>query len=150
MPATIQAKLLRVLQEREFERVGGTRTIRVDVRVIAATNRNLAGLASGGGFRQDLFYRLNVVSLTMPALRHGPGDVPLLAGYFVVKYSQRCKRLVTGLSPEARRWLTAYAWPGNVRELENAVERAILPGSTEEVMPEDLPETILVAATPAL
>jgi transcriptional regulator with PAS, ATPase and Fis domain len=116
---------------------------------VAATNRNLAELAARGDFRQDLFYRLNVVSLTMPALRDRPGDVPLLAGYFVLKYSQRCKRLVTGISPAARRCLADYAWPGNVRELENAIERAVVLGSTEEVMPEDLPETVLEAGPPS-
>src|SRR5829696_8616158 len=146
MPATLQAKLLRVLQEREFERVGGTRTIRVDVRVVAATNRDLEEAVRSGGFRQDLYYRLNVVSFEMPPLRERREDIPLLASYFVSKYAAKFKRRVTGLSPEARACLTNYDWPGNVRELENAVERAVVLGSTDRVLPEDLPETVLDAA----
>ncbi|MBV9923483.1 MAG: sigma 54-interacting transcriptional regulator [Acidobacteria bacterium] len=146
MPHAIQAKLLRVLQEREFERVGGTRTIRVDVRVVAATNRDLEEAVRKGGFRQDLYYRLNVVSFEMPALRDRREDIPLLASYFVAKYAAKFKRRVTGLSPEARACLVNYDWPGNVRELENAVERAVVLGSTERVLPEDLPETVLDAA----
>ena len=146
MPATLQAKLLRVLQEREFERVGGTRTIRVDVRVVAATNRDLEEAVRVGAFRQDLYYRLNVVSFEMPPLRERREDIPLLASYFVSTYAAKFKRRVTGLSPEARACLTAYDWPGNVRELENAVERAVVLGSTDRVLPEDLPETVLDAA----
>src|SRR5215218_8375702 len=146
MPATLQAKLLRVLQEREFERVGGTRTIRVDVRVVAATNRDLEEAVKAGAFRQDLYYRLNVVSFEMPPLRERREDIPLLASYFVSKYAAKFKRRVTGLSPEARACLAAYDWPGNVRELENAVERAVVLGSTDRVLPEDLPETVLDAA----
>ncbi|MDT7780310.1 MAG: two-component system, NtrC family, response regulator HydG [Acidobacteriota bacterium] len=145
MSPVLQAKLLRVLQEREFERVGGTRTIRVDVRVVAATNRELEEAVKGGGFRQDLYYRLNVVSFEMPPLRERKEDIPLLASYFVSKYAAKFKRKVTGLSAEARKCLTAYDWPGNVRELENAVERAVVLGSTERVLPEDLPETVLEA-----
>jgi transcriptional regulator with GAF, ATPase, and Fis domain len=145
-PPAVQAKLLRVLQEREFERVGGTRTIRVDVRVVAATNRDLEEAIGKGEFRQDLYYRLNVVSFEMPPLRERREDIPLLASYFVSKYAAKFKRRVTGLSAEARACLTAYDWPGNVRELENAVERAVVLGSTERVLPEDLPETVLDAA----
>jgi Nif-specific regulatory protein len=143
MSPVMQAKLLRVLQEREFERVGGTRTIRVDVRVITATNRDLEEAVRQGSFRQDLYYRLNVVSFEMPPLRERREDVPLLANYFVAKYGAKFKRKVTGLSPEARQLLAAYDWPGNVRELENAIERAVVLGSTERILPEDLPETIL-------
>src|SRR5829696_1852583 len=146
MPASLQAKLLRVLQEREFERVGGTRTIRVDVRVVAATNRDLEEAVRTGAFRQDLYYRINVVSFEMPPLRERREDIPLLASYFVSKYAAKFKRRVTGLSAEARGCLTAYDWPGNVRELENAVERAVVLGSTDRVLPEDLPETVLDAA----
>ncbi|HWS87206.1 MAG TPA: sigma 54-interacting transcriptional regulator [Pyrinomonadaceae bacterium] len=146
MPSAIQAKLLRVLQEREFERVGGTRTIRVDVRVVAATNRDLEEAVRSGGFRQDLYYRLNVVSFEMPPLRERREDIPLLASYFVSKYAAKFKRRVTGLSAEARECLTNYDWPGNVRELENAVERAVVLGSTDRVLPEDLPETVLESA----
>ncbi|HEX7313370.1 MAG TPA: sigma 54-interacting transcriptional regulator [Pyrinomonadaceae bacterium] len=146
MPPAIQAKLLRVLQEREFERVGGTRTIRVDVRVVAATNRDLEAAVKTGEFRPDLYYRLNVVSFEMPPLRDRREDIPLLASYFVSKYAAKFKRRVTGLSEEARACLTSYDWPGNVRELENAVERAVVLGSTDRVLPEDLPETVLDAA----
>lgn len=146
-PAT-QSKLLRVLQERQFERVGGTRTINVDVRVIAATNRNLEEAIRNGTFRQDLYYRLNVISLTLPPLRDRREDIPLLAYYFVAKYSKKCKRLVSAVSPETRNCLVAYDWPGNVRELENAIERAVVLGNTDVLMPDDLPEA-LWAATPS-
>jgi transcriptional regulator with GAF, ATPase, and Fis domain len=139
----IQAKLLRVLEEREFERVGGTQTIKVDVRVIAATNRNLKAEMKAGKFREDLYYRLNVVSIPMPTLRERREDIPLLATYFVAEYSKKCKRRVTGISPKARRLLSGYDWPGNVRELQNAIERAVALGKTDLIMPEDLPETIL-------
>ena len=145
MSPAMQVKLLRVLQEREFERVGGTRTIGVDVRVVAATNRDLEEAVRGGGFRQDLYYRLNVVTFEMPPLRERREDVPLLASYFAAKYAAKFKRRVTGISREARECLIAYDWPGNVRELENAVERAVVLGSTESLLPEDLPETVLEA-----
>lgn len=146
-PAT-QSKLLRVLQERQFERLGGTRSISVDVRIIAATNRNLEDAIKAGGFRQDLYYRLNVISLTLPSLRERRDDIPLLAYYFVAKYSKKCKRLVSGISPEARNCLLAYEWPGNVRELENAIERAVVLGNSEVIVPDDLPESLL-ATSPA-
>jgi len=139
----LQVKLLRVLQEREFERVGGIRPIKVDVRWVAATNRNLEEAIGSGSFRQDLYYRLNVVALTLPLLRKRREDIPLLANYFVKKYSGQCKRKVRGLSPEARRCLLRYDWPGNVRELENAIERAVVLGSSERILPEDLPEAVL-------
>ena len=141
-PAT-QSKLLRVLQERQFERVGGTRTLSVDVRIIAATNRNLEDAIKAGSFRQDLYYRLNVISLTLPALRDRREDIPLLAYYFVAKYSKKCKRLVSGIAPETRNCLVGYDWPGNVRELENAIERAVVLGNTDVLMPDDLPESLL-------
>ena len=146
-PAT-QAKLLRVLQERQFERLGSTRTISVDVRIIAATNRNLEEAIKAGTFRQDLYYRLNVISLTLPPLRERREDIALLAYYFVAKYSKKCKRLVSGISPETRNCLLAYDWPGNVRELENAIERAVVLGNSEVLMPDDLPESLL-ATSPA-
>ena len=141
--AALQVKLLRVLQEREFERVGGTRTIKVDIRLIAASNKNLEEAIEQGTFRQDLFYRLNVVGMEMPPLRDRREDIPLLASYFVEKYSAKCNRRVRGITPEARARLASYDWPGNVRELENAIERAIVLGTTEQVLPEDLPEVIL-------
>lgn len=138
----IQAKLLRVLQTHEFERVGGTRPIKVDVRMIAATNRDLEDAITTGAFREDLYYRLNVISIVMPSLRERREDIPLLASYFVADYSKKCKRKVTGISSGARRLLQAYDWPGNVRELENAIERALVLGSTDLIVPEDLPEVL--------
>ncbi|MGI8838549.1 MAG: sigma 54-interacting transcriptional regulator [Pyrinomonadaceae bacterium] len=143
----LQVKLLRVLQEREFERVGGTRPIKLDIRVIAATNKNLEEAVSTGAFRQDLYYRLNVVSLEMPPLRNRLEDIPLLANYFAAKYGKRCNRRVMGTSPQAIARLVAYQWPGNVRELENAIERAVVLGTTERILPEDLPESVLEAAS---
>jgi Nif-specific regulatory protein len=139
----LQVKLLRVLQERQFERVGGTVTINVDLRVIAATNKNLEEAIEVGQFRQDLYYRLNVVSVEMPALRERRDDIMLLANYFADKYGTRCNRKLKGFSTEARNCLIAYDWPGNVRELENTIERAIVLGTTEWILPEDLPEAVL-------
>ena len=139
----MQAKLLRVLQEREFERVGGTRPIKLDVRLIAATNRDLKEASRTGVFRSDLYYRLNVVSLQMPALRERREDIPLLAAFFAAQHSEKVKRRVAGISPEARACLMRYEWPGNVRELENAIERAVVLGSTEVILAEDLPDSIL-------
>ncbi len=145
----LQAKLLRVLQEREFERVGGTRTIKLDVRLVTATNRDLEEEVKRGRFREDLFYRLNVVSLRMPPLRERREDIPLLASYFAAKFSQRSNRPVLGVSPQARACLTNYDWPGNVRELENAIERAVVLGSSDVILPEDLPENVLERAESA-
>jgi len=143
MAPALQVKLLRVLQEREFERVGGTRPIPVDVRVIAATNRDLKETVRGGGFRQDLYYRLNVVSLTLPSLRERREDVPMLAEYFVLKCSKKCKVKPRRVSPQAMACLLNYDWPGNVRELENAIGRALVMSLTDEIRPEDLPESVL-------
>lgn len=143
MSQMLQVKLLRVLQEREFERVGGTKTIKVDIRLVAATNRDLQEAVKQGAFRQDLFYRLNVVALNMPPLRERREDIPLLASYFVAKYSQKCNRKVVGLSPEARTRLVNYDWPGNVRELENTIERAVVLGTSDRILAEDLPESML-------
>lgn len=140
---TFQAKLLRVLQEREFERVGGTRSIKVNIRLIAATNKDLEEGVKDGSFRQDLYYRLNVVRLVMPPLRERREDISLLASYFAAKCSQKCKRKVSGISAEARAYLMSYDWPGNVRELENAIERAVVLGSSDFIRPEDLPEAVL-------
>jgi len=139
----MQAKLLRVLQEREFERVGGTRPIKLDVRLIAATNRDLKEASRTGAFRSDLYYRLNVVSLHMPPLREHREDIPLLAAFFAAQHGEKVKRRIAGISPEARACLMRYDWPGNVRELENAIERAVVLGSTELILAEDMPETIL-------
>jgi transcriptional regulator with GAF, ATPase, and Fis domain len=141
----IQAKLLRVLQEREFERLGGLRPIKVDVRIITATNQNLEDAIKEKRFREDLYYRLNVVSVVMPALKDRREDIPLLANYFVSSFSKKCKRRVRGISQEARALLQAYDWPGNVRELENAIERAVVLGNDESITPDDLPERLLEA-----
>ena len=141
----LQAKLLRVLQERELMRVGGNTPVKIDVRIVAATNRDLAEFAKTGRFRQDLFYRLNVVAINLPPLRERPGDAVLLAEHFCRVYSEKCKRHVRGLSKEACESIAIYGWPGNVRELQNAIERAIVLGSTEWILPEDLPDAVLEA-----
>jgi Nif-specific regulatory protein len=146
MALPMQSRLLRFLQDHKIERVGGTSSIELDVRVIAATNRNLDEAIANGLFRSDLYHRLNVVTVTLPALRDRREDIPLLASYFTAKYAKECKRPVNGISPEARTLLQSYDWPGNVRELENAIERAIVLGSTEMIDIEDLPERVLEAA----
>jgi len=147
---SLQAKLLRVLQEREFERVGGTRPIKLDIRLIAATNRLLPEAVQGGTFRKDLYYRLNVVAVTMPPLRDRREDIPSLTDHFIAKASRKCKARMKPLSAEARSYLINYDWPGNVRELENAIERALVLGSTESILPDDLPEALLEAGAPAV
>jgi two-component system response regulator HydG len=144
----LQTKLLRVLQEREFERVGGARPIKVDIRVVAATNRDLNAAISIGIFRRDLYFRLNVVELKMPALRERAEDIPMLANYFAAKYADKCNRKIAGISAAAQRLLIAYDWPGNVRELENAIERAAVLGTTDRILSDDLPEVILEASAP--
>jgi transcriptional regulator with GAF, ATPase, and Fis domain len=149
MAPLLQVKLLRVLQEREFERVGGTRPISVDIRLIAATNRNLEEAVKEGTFRQDLYYRLNVVSLMMPPLRERREDIPMLAEYFVQKYTKKCKIKPKRIAAETMSCLVNYDWPGNVRELENAMERALVLGTSEELEPEDLPESFLEKNPPA-
>ena len=140
---TLQAKLLRVLAERELERVGGTRTIPVDIRLIAATNRNLEEAVKAGTFRQDLYFRLNVVSVPMPALRDHKQDIPQLAHYFVAKHSAKCNRPAKPISPAARAFLKSYDWPGNIRELENIIERAVVLSVGDTLLPEDFPEQLL-------
>jgi Nif-specific regulatory protein len=146
----LQAKLLRVLQERAFERVGGTRSVAVDFRLIAATNRNLEEAIAQGTFRRDLFYRLNVVALVIPPLRERAGDILLLAQYFIRRHAGRVKRRVNGITPAALACLLKYDWPGNIRELENAIERAVVLGSTDQILLEDLPDAVVEAgAQPA-
>ena len=142
----LQAKLLRVLQQREFEHVGGTRTLKLDVRLVAATNRDLLSEVRAGKFREDLYHRLNVVTLRVPALRERASDIPALSRYFLDRAAARCRRRVSGISPEAERYLDGYPWPGNVRELENAIERAVVLGQSDMILPEDLPETVLEAS----
>ena len=139
----LQAKLLRVLQQREFERLGGNRLLPFNARVLAATNKNLEEAIQSGEFRQDLYYRLNVVSVVIPPLREHHEDVPLLALHFANKYAEKCHRGFKGISAEARALLMQYSWPGNVRELENAIEHAIVLGLTDEILAEDLPDTLL-------
>jgi Nif-specific regulatory protein len=139
----LQVKLLRVLQEREFTRVGGAHPIKMDVRFIAATHRDLDAAVKDGTFRQDLYYRLKVIALRMPTLRERRDDIPLLATFFLNKYSMRCKRRVVGFSDEALAGLVRYDWPGNVRELENAIERAVVLGSSDRILADDLPENVL-------
>ena len=135
----VQAKLLRVLQEHEIKRVGGTDSVGVDVRVIAATNRDLGALIDGGRFREDLFYRLSVVTLQIPPLRDRREDIPLLADHFLRVYSTANGRRVSEIAPEAMALMVAYDWPGNIRELEHAIERAVALTTSLVVRPEDLP-----------
>ncbi|HVW84768.1 MAG TPA: sigma 54-interacting transcriptional regulator, partial [Bryobacteraceae bacterium] len=148
LAVALQAKILRVLQERTFERVGGTHTLKLDIRLIAATNRDLGAEAKSGSFRLDLYHRLSVVPLRAPALRDRPEDIPVLARHFLTLAALRCGRRVSGISPEAERCLLRYNWPGNVRELQNAIEHAAILGSSDRLLPEDLPDTILEAAEP--
>lgn len=147
LPPILQAKLLRVLQEREFVRVGGTKTIKINVRFLAATNRDLQKSVREEKFRGDLFHRLNVISITLPALREHPEDIPALAEHFLARYATKVARKVAGLSEQARACLLHYDWPGNIRELENAMERAVVVGSSELILPEDLPDTMAETGT---
>jgi DNA-binding NtrC family response regulator len=139
MSADLQTKLLRFLQEREFERVGGTQPISVDVRVIAATNRDLASAMKEGRFREDLFYRLNVIPISLPSLRERKEDIPVLAQYFLRRFAAETKKLFSGITLDAEAKLVAYAWPGNVRELANVIERAAVLGDGPEITGQDLP-----------
>jgi two-component system response regulator HydG len=138
MSASTQAKILRVLQEHEFERLGGTRTLRVDVRLLAATNRDLVAMVEAGTFREDLYYRLNVVSIDMPPLRERKEDIEALATFFIRRFSGELKKKMNSLAPDALKALSRYQWPGNIRELENAIERAILLADGDRITVEDL------------
>jgi transcriptional regulator with GAF, ATPase, and Fis domain len=140
-PAT-QAKLLRVLQEGEFERLGGTRTLRVDVRLVAATHTDLAALVQDRRFREDLFYRLNVITIRIPPLRDRREDIPLLAQHFLRRFAAKNAKGIAGFTDEALDLLETYAWPGNVRELENVIERAVVLTRSSMISPADLPETL--------
>jgi transcriptional regulator with GAF, ATPase, and Fis domain len=146
----LQVKLLRVLQERELERLGGSRPLPVDIRLIAATNKDLAAAVKSRTFREDLYYRLNVVELVLPRLRDRAEDIPMLAEYFVAKFAPRCKVKAKKISPEAMVALMNYHWPGNVRELENAIERALILGGSETICPEDLPESVVKKTAPGV
>ena len=138
IPLGLQAKLLRVLQEREFERVGGTRPIKVDVRIVATTNRNLDEEIEAKRFREDLFFRLNVIPITLPPLRERGGDVPLLAQHFVERYSRENNRPPKAIAPDALEAMLHYSWPGNVREVQNVIERAIVLDVADEIRLEHL------------
>jgi two-component system response regulator PilR (NtrC family) len=142
MSAVMQVKLLRVLQERRFRRVGGLEELTADIRVIAATNQDLAKAVSDGRFREDLFYRINVIPIGLPPLRERREDIPLLAEHFLVKYSQQMEKAVTVVSREAMDLLLHHDWPGNIRELENAMERAVALEATPAILPDSLPTTI--------
>jgi two-component system response regulator AtoC len=149
IPVEMQVKLLRVLQESEFERVGGIKTIKVDVRLVAATNRDLHAEVAAAAFREDLYYRLNVVPIHLPPLRERRDDIPLLVGHFIGRFNDRLKKQVTGIEPDAVFRLTAYSWPGNIRELENVIERTILfcEGPTIRVI--DLPGELMGTGAPS-
>jgi transcriptional regulator with PAS, ATPase and Fis domain len=145
--AALQVKLLRVMQDQEVRRVGGTSSVKVDVRIIAATNRDLTALVKDGKFRDDLYYRLNVVRILLPSLAERREDIPTLADHFLRKYAGGAGNRVKGFLPETMVLLTRYRWPGNVRELENAVERAVSLSHGPLLVPDDLPEAIKNAET---
>jgi two-component system response regulator HydG len=145
---SVQAKLLRVLQEGEFERLGGHESTHVDFRLVAATNRDLAARVKEGRFREDLYYRLNVIEIRLPPLRDRPEDIPLLADHFVRLYAKKNDKDVRSMSPEARQALIAYRWPGNVRELENVIERAVVLTRTAQIELGDLPRPVLESEEP--
>ncbi|HEX5707221.1 MAG TPA: sigma-54 dependent transcriptional regulator [Pyrinomonadaceae bacterium] len=145
----MQAKLLRALQEREIRRVGGTRAIKIDVRVVAATNRDLRAMVADGRFRDDLYYRINVLSIDVPPLRERREDIDVLIEFFLRKHTRNTSRLVRGLTPEARKVMNDYAWPGNVRQLESAIERAILLAEGDYITVEDLPLEVRQETRPA-
>jgi len=148
MRLDLQAKILRALQEREIERVGGTRTIKTDVRVIAATNRDLKKAVEESAFREDLYYRLNVVPITLPDLKDRQEDIPLLANHFMQKFAQESNPAIREISKEAMAILLSYPWPGNVRELENVIERAVTLGRGSSIQPSDLPSHLAGGAGP--
>ena len=142
MSPVVQVKLLRVLQERKFRRLGGTEEIDADIRILAATNRDLSKMVAEGGFREDLFYRINVIPLRLPPLRERLDDIPQLAEHFVGKFAQQMGKPITGISKAALARLREYAWPGNIRELENAMERAVALERTPSILPDSLPEQL--------
>ncbi|MBW1709895.1 MAG: sigma-54-dependent Fis family transcriptional regulator [Deltaproteobacteria bacterium] len=147
MSPKLQVKILRVLQERSFERIGGTKTIEVDIRVIAATNKDLYQAVQDGRFRDDLYYRLNVIPITVPPLRDRQADIPLLINHFLQKFNHSKKKQIKGLSPEVQDMLTLFSWPGNIRELENVIERMVILAEEDILTPEDLPPRIKEAVS---
>jgi DNA-binding NtrC family response regulator len=138
MPLALQAKLLRFLDSGEFRRVGGNRTLRVDVRLVAATNKDLPAMIRKAAFREDLYYRLNVIAISVPPLRERKEDLPALARHFLAKYAKNLSKAVTDISPEALELLAGYHWPGNVRELESVIERAVILCEGDTLGAEDL------------
>jgi len=148
MTPLVQVKLLRVLQERKYRRLGGTEEVDADIRVIAATNRDLGKMVAEGEFREDLYYRINVIPIRLPALRERSDDIPLLADHFVARYATQMGKQISGISGAAMACLKAYAWPGNIRELENAIERAVALERTPSILVESLPEQLRGAASP--
>jgi two-component system response regulator HydG len=142
MSPTTQAKILRVLQEREFEPIGSTQTIKVDTRVIAATNKNLEEEIRQGRFREDLYYRINVVTIAVPPLRERREDIPLLADFFLKRFAEKNRRVIKGFTPRAMDLLMRYEWSGNARELENVVERAVIMARGEMITPLEFPENL--------
>jgi transcriptional regulator with PAS, ATPase and Fis domain len=150
LSAALQAKLLRALEERMIRRVGGNDRIPVDVRIVAATNRDLRKRVDDGAFREDLYYRLNVVTVTVPPLRERPEDIPLLSQHFLQKYAAASKKPIQNFAPDTQALLAAYHWPGNVRELEHVIERAVALSSSTVIMPDDLPAQTRQEPTPGL
>jgi two-component system response regulator PilR (NtrC family) len=142
MSPVVQVKLLRVLQERKFRRLGGTEEIDADIRILAATNRDLAKMVADGSFREDLYYRINVIPIRVPPLRERQEDIPLLAEHFVSRFAEQMGKPVTGISGAALTRLTQYGWPGNIRELENAMERAVALERTPTILADSLPEQL--------
>jgi two-component system response regulator PilR (NtrC family) len=142
MSPVVQVKLLRVLQERKFRRLGGTEEIDADIRILAATNRDLSKMVADGEFREDLYYRINVIPLRLPPLRERQDDIPLLADHFVARFAEQMGKPITGISKAAMARLKQYSWPGNIRELENAMERAVALERTPTILPDSLPDQI--------
>jgi two-component system response regulator PilR (NtrC family) len=149
MSPMVQVKLLRVLQDRKFRRLGGTEEVEADIRIITATNRDLAKMVAAGEFREDLFYRINVIPVKLPPLRERQDDIHALAEHFVAKFAEQMKKDVHGISGAAMACLRSYGWPGNVRELENAIERAVALERTPSILPDSLPEAVRSADGPA-
>jgi len=145
MKPAVQVRLLRVLQEGEYERVGGTETLTADVRVVAASNRDITQAVADGAFREDLYYRLNVIPISVPPLRERHEDVALLAQHFLVRYAEKNRKELGGFTPEALEALQGHQWPGNVRELENAIERAVVLCRSERIGLDDLPPQVRAA-----
>lgn len=143
MPLTLQVKLLRVLAEQEIDRIGGSKSIKIDARIIAATNRNLEEDVKNGKFREDLFYRLNVIPIHMPPLRERKSDIPLLINYFLQSFGKKRNKPVKGINGQAMEILTNYSWPGNIREMANFVERMVVLGNGQVLTPHDLPDKVV-------